>query len=271
MQQIGNLLPQTVGSQAPAKQESTQLKTGEEEQFLDALRSAPVRKAHLDLIKEVLRYAMVKVGLRSQNWPQDEEKALLLTHIQQEYGNHTVAEIRLAFDLAIAGKLELLQGESVNCYENFSCLYFSSIMNAYRRWAVQAHRQIVKPAMIEPPKEDLSDTAMQDWVNSLKQTKPSVDFMPEMLYDWLIKKKILTPTKKEKWESLARAAAYRQYQLYTQLQERPNDKDLLNAYLQFIKMKDKGEIIGDEAKKVMALAKKIITHDYILKENECVG
>ncbi len=82
---------------------------------------------------DVLRYVMVKIGLRAQNWPSPEETGLLIHHIMTNYGGHTAAEIQLAFDMAVTGKLEC----EVNCFENFSCLYFSGIMNAYRKWASQ--------------------------------------------------------------------------------------------------------------------------------------
>ena len=76
---------------------------------------------------------MVKVGLRAANFPSKEETALLVDHIEKFYSNHNPEEIKLAFDLAITDKLEIDQKE-VTCYENFSCLYFSTIMNAYRNW-----------------------------------------------------------------------------------------------------------------------------------------
>lgn len=83
---------------------------------------------------------MVKVGLRATNFPNALEKEILLKHIQENYGGHTVAEIRLAFEMAIAGKLEV----DANCYENFSCLYFSNVMNAYRKWAKEEYKESVR-------------------------------------------------------------------------------------------------------------------------------
>lgn len=88
---------------------------------------------------------MIKIGLRSANWPTPEETAVLIEHIYSNYPGHTVAEIKLAFDMAISGKLDV----EANCYESFSCWYFSSIMNAYRDWAAQEYRQSVKPEPVE--------------------------------------------------------------------------------------------------------------------------
>lgn len=83
---------------------------------------------------------MLKVGLRSQNLPSKEETIILYDHLKKNYGTHTIPEIDLAFELAITGQLDLNQSE-VTCYENFSCIYLSGIINAYRKWAANTHRQ----------------------------------------------------------------------------------------------------------------------------------
>jgi len=121
--------------------------------FEQAIKGAKV-KDDLNGLKESLRLIMVKIGLRAQNWPDDLEKAVLLEHIATNYGNHTTDEIRLAFDMAIADRLDI---DTVNCYENFSCVYFSGIMNAYRKWASVQHKEI-KPVLTLPPMmEEITD------------------------------------------------------------------------------------------------------------------
>lgn len=247
---------------APAQQESVPPKSGDEAMFLQALNAAPIAKVPIDQVKEALRYAMVKIGLRSQNWPQDEEKALLLAHIVREYGNHTVEEIRLAFDMAIAGKLELLPGESVNCYENFSCLYFSSIMNAYRRWAAQTHRQ-VKPALPEAtPGEEMTDEAMEEWVNQTRKMRLSVELLPVLMYDWLLKKGRISTSVEQKKEYLMRAVAYRQGKLIKALDEHMTVENR-QALKEFLEMKEEGVFSGAEATILKSLAKKMILFDYL--------
>lgn len=113
---------------------------------------------------------MVKVGLRAANFPEGAEKALLLAHIQQNYGNHTPEEIRLAFDLALSAKLGLDTGD-VKCYESFSCAYFSVIMNAYRVWSAQVDRQKEKETPPEPKvytqdEIDQIDREYQEFLNT---------------------------------------------------------------------------------------------------------
>lgn len=117
-----------------------QPKTSEEEIFLGVIKAKKVKELPETELRKALKYAMLKVGLRGKNFPTGVTKSLLLDHIFINYGNHTPDEIRLAFNLAAAGKLSL-PIEEVNCYENFSCLYFSKIMNAYRVWAEQVYQQ----------------------------------------------------------------------------------------------------------------------------------
>lgn len=82
-------------------------------------------------IRQALRYAMVKIGLRAANFPEGIEKLLLIQHVYENFPNNTVEEIKICFDWAISGRI----GEDFNCYENFSCAYFSRMMNAYNRLA----------------------------------------------------------------------------------------------------------------------------------------
>jgi len=133
----------------PVQQELKPLKIGDESRFEVALKSEKVKDGNLESLKEILRLIMLKVGVRGNNLPTDEEKAILFTHIVSEYGNHTHQEILLAFDMAITGKL----GIDAKCYENFTCLYFSEIMNAYRKWASETYRQKVTALQPPPPQK----------------------------------------------------------------------------------------------------------------------
>lgn len=96
---------------------------------------------------EVLRYVMVLIGLRAQNYPDKIETQILVNFITKHYGGHTPAEIKLAFEMAITRKLDI----EAKCYENFSVAYFVSIMEAYREWAKEQIKQL--PAPPEKPRE----------------------------------------------------------------------------------------------------------------------
>ena len=122
------------------------------QQELTHSKSGRVNERPQEDLKQALRLVMLKVGLRAANLPNDEERQVLIDHVLKYYGNHTPEEIKYAFDLALTDKLELEKSE-VTCYENFSCLYFSTIMNAYRKWFnnewKQGRVETVKQKLIE--------------------------------------------------------------------------------------------------------------------------
>lgn len=165
---------------------------GEDRKFMVALTSTLIKDADVEQIKEALRLIMVKVGLRAQNFPNDLEKLILIQHIQENFGGNTIEEIRLAFDMAIGQKLEI---ESANCYENFSCVYFSMIMNAYRKWSSEAYK--ILPT--EQPKEqrifsqdELDDGYREDAERLYQMLKRGFTLKnPEAVRDILIKDKLM--------------------------------------------------------------------------------
>jgi hypothetical protein len=122
-------------------------KNGDERRFAIALVKPKIRDVAEEELKQVLRYAMVIIGLRAQNYPGDVEKQMLLNFIAEHYGGHTVEEVKMAFEMAILRKLDV----EPNCYENFSIAYFAGIMEAYRSWAREQIKQL--PAPMEQPKE----------------------------------------------------------------------------------------------------------------------
>lgn len=248
-------------SSEPQPQELIPQKNGEpEDRLRSAISDQRIADGDLEGFKGTLKQIMTKVGLRASNWPADEEKAILIAHIIGQYGSHTHSELLLAFDMAIAGQLEV----EANCYENFSCLYFSGIMNAYRTWAAEAYKHTVKEPVktIEAGKEDLSDQAMEDWLNHTRDSKTALEFMPLMLYDWLIKKELISPTSKVKWEYMKKASAYQQIKLAKACDELMSPENRA-ALAEFNKMKEADEFTGKIAEDLKSLAKKMILYDYI--------
>ena len=114
------------------------------EQIILAQGYQSLRLRHEEDLKQVLRYAMILVGLRSNNMPTDEEKFVLLNFIKSNFGNLTPEEIKLAFEYAVAGKYNI----DVKCYENFSCEYFGRIIKAYLEFSIEETR-ILKNKVVE--------------------------------------------------------------------------------------------------------------------------
>ncbi len=204
-----------------------------------------------------MRRIMSKVGLREQNMPTMPETILLAQHIIENYGNHTLAEIELAFDMAITDKLDC----EFKHYENFSCAYFSGVMNAYRKWAREEAKQIKPIAMIEQS-SDMTDQEMDEWVEEWrgKVERESLDLIPLCFYKYLN----IQVEKKAKFEYLKKAADYRKAALYNLTVNGTND-DVKN-YGAFIKMYATGQFEGVESDRIKNVAKRMIIKDYLTKK-----
>lgn len=136
-----------------------------------------------DDLKNVLRYVFALIGIRAQNLPAAEEKAFLHAYIFEHYGNHSPQEIRLAFDMAVQGRLDLDPSQVV-CYENFSPLYFATIMRAYRAWASQEARKIETPEpepLTEEEKKKIDAEYLDFLINQVFANQAEVDKLPSTI------------------------------------------------------------------------------------------
>lgn len=136
-------------AQVPQEWRPSEIGKGTANLIIKAQSTPNIRTRSDEDLKQVLRMAMLMVGLRGSNMPTDEEKYVLLAFIKSNYGNQTPEEIAIAFEMAVAGKLNT----DCKCYENFSCEYFGRIMNAYIEYARQETKNVKKPEPeIEKPK-----------------------------------------------------------------------------------------------------------------------
>ncbi len=236
--------------------------SGEENKFIKALDSNTINKSTVEELKQVLRLVMVKVGLRANNFPTDGEKEVLLEHIIIQYGNHTPEEIKLAFDMAIIGKLDI-EEKDVIAYENFSCLYFSKIMNAYRKWARETHSQLKKdyPKMIEE-KIILTDEEKAEWIMDWRiMPEINIELIPLMFYDFLTEKKIVNVTKKEKWDYATKATQYIKQLLHSDISICKTN-DAIIAFNKFENMEKNG-FDGEFKGRILNRAKRLIVYNYL--------
>lgn len=124
--------------------------TDNDQRFALARQEGKIRDVPEEELKQALRYVFMVVGIRGQNIPTGVEKEFLHQYIRAHFGGHTASEIRQAFDMAVQGLLDI-DSRDVKCYENFSVMYFSTIMRAYRVWAAGQARAIETQA---PPMTD---------------------------------------------------------------------------------------------------------------------
>lgn len=138
---------------------------------------------------KVIRYCIILVGVRAKNIPVKEEIDVLFEFITKNFGNHTPEEIKMAFNMAVSGRLTV----DSNCYENFSCEFFGRIMSAYRKWAQNEIKQIPEEKEVQKliaPPADWSNF-WQDCVQAASEGTIETKIVPAALYEWLVEKKYL--------------------------------------------------------------------------------
>ncbi len=144
----------------------------------------------------MMQYIFLVVGIRAQNIPVSPEKEFLHEYIRIHYGNHTASEIRLAFDMAIQGKLRIPASE-VKCYENFSVQYFATIMTAYQEWAAEAIRYVKQPPVEAPAEKERKvnwrDMLERAYEHFLSFGPERVHLLPVSFYDQLVQDGALRP------------------------------------------------------------------------------
>jgi hypothetical protein len=135
-------------------------------------------------LRENLAYIFTLLGFK--NYPDKEEMAIIEDFIRTSYPLYTIQEFRIAFKMAVQGKLDC----STEHYEKFSPKFIGQIMLAYTKKANEV-RKIAKPITneIEPPKltdQDIVSFTQKEWLESPKNDFNRV-FNAEKVFDILLK------------------------------------------------------------------------------------
>lgn len=233
-----------------------------------AISATPIWKCTEQELSQLLSYIIVLIGLRAENMPDELSKGILKEFIRKKYPNNTTEEVKLAFEMAITARFDV----DPCCYEDFSCIYFAKIMEAYRGWAKLEHKFVHQPTpkMMIEHKEDLSDVAMTDWLASLMKdvaAKPDypVEFMPVTLYDWLDKNGYVQKTTPQKREYMDKAIILRAKVLVANARENPNAQNVKRRD-HFLSLQANGRFWGEDLEDVKSLAKRILLLDMIKNE-----
>lgn len=117
-------------------------------------------------LRENLAYIFTLLGLTK--YPDKEEMIVIEDFIRTSYPLFTVQEFRIAFKMAVQGKLDC----TTEHYEKFSPKFIGQVMAAYTKKAIDV-RKMIKPILseIEPPKltdEDIVSFTQKEWLESPK-------------------------------------------------------------------------------------------------------
>jgi hypothetical protein len=175
-------------AQVPSASTPSQI-TDNDQRFALAIREPKLKDIDEEELKKAMRYVFMVVGIRGQNIPTGVEKEFLHQYIRTHFGGHTASEIRQAFDMAVQGLLDI-DSRDVKCYENFSVMYFSTIMRAYRIWAAEQARRIdtVTPqVMTDEQKKKIDEEYLDYLITVAFQQVQKLDKLPttlKRLHQW---------------------------------------------------------------------------------------
>jgi len=118
-------------------------------------------------LRENLAYIFTLIGLTK--YPDKDEMIVIEDFIRTSYPLYTIEEFRIAFKMAVQGKLDC----STEHYEKFSPKFIGQVMAAYTKKALEV-RKMIKPILseIEAPKlsdEDIVSFTQKEWLESPKK------------------------------------------------------------------------------------------------------
>ena len=136
---------------------------------------------------------------------EDWELMRLAKFIQSRYNELSVKEIKTAFEYAITGEYE--DGFEVRHFGNFSAMYISRILNAFRLKARESLK-IIRQALPEPEKvlsEDEIKVIQDNFLGTFDKVYSDFLIGKEVshrvswiYYEWLDTRKLITLTRKQK-------------------------------------------------------------------------
>lgn len=162
-------------------------------------------------LEAILALQMLKVGVREQNFPKGEGRAVLMNFMRKNFKEFTPEMINEAFDMALSGKLDL---KETSCYENFSCEYLGRILYSYRSHLISSGRlkssldldRQYKP--IEPnllPAAKMTDDELISFSIEMYTSSPRLMYILPESYDALIRLKKFSLTPEEKQDIMREA------------------------------------------------------------------
>jgi hypothetical protein len=144
------------------------LKTGSiaDNEILNCFNGDKLNLVSPIILKENLAYIFTLLGFK--NYPDKEEMIIIEDFIRTSYPMYTIQEFRIAFKMAVQGKIDC----STEHYEKFSPKFIGQVMSAYTKKANEV-RKMAKPILsaIEPPKlsdEEIVSFTQKEWLESAR-------------------------------------------------------------------------------------------------------
>ncbi len=150
-------------------------------------------------IRIILRYMVVILGIKKENYPQDEDKEILIDHLGTHIAHYSQKEYKIALTLFVQKKLDF------HIYlSEISVLFVEQLMQSYARYRFSylrdpTYKQLPERTPLTPQQRDANDKehCLQAF-NHYKATKQLLDF-GSVKYNYLKKSGLINHTP-ELWQ-----------------------------------------------------------------------
>lgn len=231
----------------------------QEKEVIEAIHRPKIKSAQDEEIKAVLKYCFALIGLRPEQWPDELQKMVLLNFLRENYSGHSLEEIKLAFDLGVAGKFNLEMAH----YQNFSCIYLGSAMRAYQKYAAQVlnqernrYQEVLSEPLPSPEQQEMDDKL---FANEYYRKYLNYEFSAVSLeyahwvYDTLDRFKLIRYTVAEKKQYMEEAELIRQKEIHAPPVDFHKHKEmnkLIEAYINNLVPESEKQLVKQYAKRL---------------------
>ena len=105
----------------------------------------------------------MSLGIVGTNAPSGYMIASIVETIRLNHARLTIKELKLAFDMAAAFKLNF----DPKTYQNFSPLYVNELLQAYKKWSSEAYK------MLRPQGDQEAEQEKSDWTYRIYERLPN--------------------------------------------------------------------------------------------------
>lgn len=200
----------------------------------------------------------ILIGLRQSNYPNDVEERMICSYLLTNYGNKSLQELLLAFDLAVKDKLDY----ELKVYDAFTIPMIVGVMNAYKKWIYNESLKVQKPAELPPILQVTHEEKIKECDEWEQKKDIKLSLIPLYLYDWFELTCRIRLSVEEKKVIYQKAAEYRLSQLQN---ETELDRTNRHEFKSFNQLMIDGiqNIKGVEQDRLRNLAKKIAVFEYL--------
>ncbi len=116
-----------------------------------------------DQLVAALKMGAVNLGMSGSNLPNGYVISAIIESLRNFHSTITIKELKLAFDLAAAYKLDF----DPKTYQNFSPLYVNELLNAYKKWSSETYKYL------RPGGDINAEADKPDWSYKIYRRLPS--------------------------------------------------------------------------------------------------